>query len=126
MDKYNAGANDEQNFRAVVKKPYNPRVGSGKLNQINKTNFIGSVVDFLIVSGLLKYFPTLVVAVAWMLQSGRFILSPVFVQARREACVEMHLCVHACIALHACACLHAPRSARGTGRSPRGRSRRCA
>ena len=107
VDKYNAGANDEQNFRAVVKKPYNPRVGSGKLNQINKTNFIGSVVDFLIVSGLLKYFPTLVVAVAWMLQSGRFILSPVFVQARRGACVQMHLCVHACIALlHVHAYMH--------------------
>ena len=107
VDKYNAGANDEQNFRAVVKKPYNPRVGSGKLNQINKTNFIGSVVDFLIVSGLLKYFPTLVVAVAWMLQSGRFILSPVFVQARRGACVQMHLCVHACIALlHVHASMH--------------------
>ena len=84
MDTYNSIANDSQNFRAVVKKPYNPRgVSNTKANQINKTNFIASVVDFLKIAGLAKFNPWLVTAIAWMLQSGRFIISPIFVQERK-------------------------------------------
>ena len=84
MDTYNSIANDSQNFRAVVKKPYNPRgVSNTKANQINKTNFIASVIDFLKIAGLAKFNPWLVRAIAWMLQSGRFIISPIFVQERK-------------------------------------------
>ena len=49
MDTYNTIANDQQNYKAVIKKPYNPRgVSNNKQNQLNKTNFIASAVDFLV------------------------------------------------------------------------------
>ena len=68
----------------MVKKPYNPRnVAGGKQHQLNKTNFIGQVVDFLKAAGLDMYAPQLATAVGWMLQSGRFILSAIFVQERK-------------------------------------------
>ena len=84
VDAYNVVGNDVQNYRSVLKKPYNPRgVSNTKLHQLNKTNFLGTVVDFLKVAGLDKYEPQLVVAVAWMLQSGRYIIGPIFVQERK-------------------------------------------
>ena len=68
----------------MVKKPYNPQgVKNTKQHQLNKTNFIASVVDFLKMAGLTKYNPQLATVIGWMLQSGRFILSPIFVQERK-------------------------------------------
>jgi hypothetical protein len=71
-------------YKAVIKKPYNPNGRTqGKQNQLNKTNFIGTAVDFLRMSGLTHYQPPVAVALGWMLQSGRWILSPIFVQERK-------------------------------------------
>ena len=81
-DAYNARANDEQNFRAIVKKGYQPRAGA-KLAQLNKTNFIGTCLDFLKIADLAKFEPSCVVAIAWMLQCGRFCIAPIFVQEKK-------------------------------------------
>ena len=54
---------------------YNPNGRTqGKQNQLNKTNVIGTAVDFLRMSGLTHYQPPVAVALGWMLQSGRWIL----------------------------------------------------
>ena len=93
---YASTANDENARKANAKKPYNPRVGA-KANSLlvfTKTNFIGSLIDFLKVEDLQALLPSVCVGMSWMIQKGKWIFSPIFVQARIHALLLLALLEH--------------------------------